>query len=135
MNKKTRGALQIVLHKLQTNCPKGVLTYGKHTGTGQTFCQPVNISKAGARLQSCANLEIRALGYYHEIEGQFVEWFKAHIRLPPDSAWTHLADPTQWLKINVSGNLFCLHLWSQQTHYYILLRAEMITQFRAHAFT
>lgn len=134
MTLSLHNALKSTLKELASASPHGVLLYGANNLTQETFCKAVDIAKAAKRLLSCTRIEIRGIGYYTQVESQFVAWIKNHVRLPAESPWCNLASAHNWLKYNVSNNLSCMKLSVGKIDYYMILKQEWLLKFREIAF-
>lgn len=127
---KTRNALKSALYGLM-ELSKSILVYGVNHTTQDCFCKPINIAKAYNRFISCTSMEIHHLGYYVEVEKAIVDWLKNHIRCPTETrVWWSMVSPGNWIKYNIDKDLYILKLGVANTHYYIVLKQEIVTQFR-----
>lgn len=127
---KTRNALKSALLGLM-ELSKDVLVYGINETSNEIFCKPVSIAKCKSRLLSCSRMEIKHLGHYVEVEKAIVGWLKQHIRCPCNCrTWWSLVSPSNWIKYNIDKELYILKLGIGNIYYYIVLRQEIVNQFR-----
>lgn len=126
------NALKATLDSLALLNPNGVLVYGENTYTIQSFCCPININKARTKLLGCKDIDIKAIGFYVQAESRIVAWLQAHIRLPTNRVWWNMVSPSNWLKYNISSDLYLLHLSVAHKHYYICMRYEQVLYYRQH---
>lgn len=134
MTLNMHNALKSTLKKLTSTCKNGLLVYGSNNLTKETFCKKIDIVKNMKRLLSCTRIEIRGLGFYTQVEKHFVAWIKENVRLPTQQIWCNLASAHNWLKYNVSDNLYCMKLSIGKIDYYMILREEWLIEFRNIAF-
>lgn len=64
---KYRSALSKMLYGMGKTMPKGMLTFGKSTVSGDTFCRVISTEKAVSRLLSCTDLEIKSIAFFYDV--------------------------------------------------------------------
>lgn len=129
------NALKATLDYLALLNPKGVLMVGEDGCSLQSFCCPISLVKAKSKLLGCTQLEIRAIGHYIDVESKVVTWLKRNIKLPPGRCWWNMVSPSNWLKYNITHDLYILHLSVAHKHYYICMRQEHVLYYRQHSFS
>ena len=108
--------------------------YGNNTLSGDSFCKRINLARAKIKLLSCANLEIRSLDYYTDVEDKMITWMKNNMVLPANRFWWSMASAHNWLKYNFASDLYIIHLSLAHTHYYMCVRDEYLRYFRMQAY-
>lgn len=130
---KIRNSLVQLFRRLHQDHPEGVLMFGYCKNTEQTFCKVINLQKASSRLLSCTRLIIAHVSHFSAAEAAFCAYLRMHIRAQPNP-WWHLVSPSKWMAYNIDSELFCINLGVASTDYYIILRRDMIQEFRKIAF-
>lgn len=130
---KIRNSLVQLLRRLHQEHPEGVLMFGICKTTEQTFCKVVNLQKASTRLLSCTRLVIAHVSHFSAAEAAFCAYLQKHIRAQPNP-WWHLVSPSKWMAYNIDKDLYCLNMGVGTTDYYIILRPDMLYNFRKMAF-
>lgn len=131
---KYRSALTKMLNGMTMTMPKGMLTFGQSTVSGNTFCRVISPQKAISRLLSCTDLEIKGVAFFYDVQAAFVAFLKKVLPQPSKAVWWNLCNNENWLRYNISAELFCLHLWDVNAHYYILITHTELADYRAAAF-
>lgn len=135
MNLKLMNALRATLNRVATLHPGGVLMYGVNNISKQTFCYLIKLEKNLLKLLSCNRIDIKGIGNYPQVEKQMVEWMKKHIRTPSKETFcNNLLAPGNWLKYNIAGDLYLLHLGIAKKEYWMILKEEHLRFFRNKAF-
>lgn len=73
---KYRSALNKMLNGMSKTMPKGMLTFGKSSVSGDTFCRVISTEKAITRLLSCTDLEIKGVAFFYDVQAAFVAFLK-----------------------------------------------------------
>ena len=135
MNLKLMNALRATLNRVASLHPNGVLMCGINHISKQTFYHLVRLEKNLLKLLSYTNIDIKGTGNYPQAEKQMVEWIKKHIRTPSgESFCNNLLAPGNWLKYNIAGDLYFLHLGIAEKEYWMILKEEHLRYFRDKAY-
>ena len=135
MTLKQRNALKATLMRVAALHPAGVLMCGFDTINERAFCKLIKLGCNLDRLLSCTRIDIRGIGYYPRVETKFVEWLKSHIRTPSVPQFcNNLLSPANWLKYNISPDLYCLHLGIAKVDYFLILKDEHLRYYRDTAY-
>lgn len=132
---RQRSALKATLMRVAALHPHGVLMYGVDNINEQSFCKLIQLGRNISKLLACTRIDIKAIGNNPQIEEQFVDWLKSHIRTPSMVPFCNtLLSPHNWLRYNISADLYCLHLGIARVDYYMILKDEHLRFFRNKAF-
>lgn len=132
---RQRSALKATLMRVAALHPHGVLMYGVDNINEQSFCKLIQLGRNISKLLACTRIDIKAIGNNPQIEEQFVDWLKSHIRTPSMVPFCNtLLSPHNWLRYNISADLYCLHLGIARVDYYMILTDEHLKFFRDKAF-
>ena len=135
MSLKQRSALKATLMRVAALHPKGVLIYGEDHINEQSFCSVIQLGRNLSKLLACTRIDIKSIGHNPHIEERFVAWLKSHIRTPTMEPFCNtLLSPHNWLRYNISADLYCLHLGIAEIDYYMILKDEHLRFFRDKAF-
>lgn len=129
-----RNGLKAAFNALPSVGLQQVLVYGTNTMLHTSFCKSVNIAKAAPRFLACTHVDVFAVSYYPHQAKTFVAWLKDKIPKPPNAVWWSLADPPQWLTLNIARQLYIIHLTLVEVEYYVLIPFEIVKVFRSIAF-
>lgn len=135
MTLSQRSALKATLMRVAALHPKGVLMYGEDHINEQSFCSVIQLGRNLSKLLACTRIDIKSIGHNPHIEERFVAWLKSHIRTPTMEPFCNtLLSPHNWLRYNISADLYCLHLGIAGIDYYMILKDEHLRFFRDKAF-
>lgn len=135
MTLSQRSALKATLMRVAAQHPKGVLMYGEDSINEQSFCKLIQLGRNLSKLLACTRIDIKSIGHNPHIEERFVAWLKSHIRTPTMEPFCNtLLSPHNWLRYNISADLYCLHLGIARVDYYMILKDEHLRFFRDKAF-
>ena len=135
MTLSQRSALKATLMRVAALHPKGVLMYGEDHINEQSFCSMIQLGRNLSKLLACTRIDIKSIGHNPHIEERFVAWLKSHIRTPTMEPFCNtLLSPHNWLRYNISADLYCLHLGIAGIDYYMILKDEHLRFFRDKAF-
>ena len=135
MTLSQRSALKATLMRVAALHPKGVLIYGVDNINEQSFCKLIQLGRNLSKLLACTRIDIKGIGSNPQIEEKFVAWLKSHVRTPTMEPFCNtLLSPHNWLRYNISANLYCLHLGIARVDYYMILKDEHLRFFRDKAF-
>ena len=135
MTLSQRSALKATLMRVAALHPKGVLMYGEDHINEQSFCSVIQLGRNLSKLLACTRIEIKGIGSNPQIEEKFVAWLKSHVRTPTMEPFCNtLLSPHNWLRYNISADLYCLHLGIARVDYYMILKDEHLRFFRNKAF-
>lgn len=135
MSLKQRSALKATLMRVAALHPHGVLMYGVDSINEQSFCKLIQLGRNISKLLACTRIEIKAIGNNPQIEEKFVAWLKSHVRTPSMVPFCNtLLSPHNWLRYNISADLYCLHLGIARVDYYMILKDEHLRYYRDKAF-
>lgn len=130
-----RSALKATLMRVAALHPHGVLIYGENSINEQSFCKLIQLGRNLSKLLACTRIDIKGIGSNPQIEEKFVAWLKSHVRTPTMEPFCNtLLSPHNWLRYNISANLYCLHLGIARVDYYMILTDEHLRFFRNKAF-
>lgn len=130
-----RSALKATLMRVAALQPHGVLMCGIDHINEQSFCKLIKLGRNISKLIACTRIDIKAIGSNPQIEEKFVLWLKSHVRTPSMVPFCNtLLSPHNWLRYNISANLYCLHLGIARVDYYMILTDEHLRFFRNKAF-
>lgn len=130
-----RSALKATLMRVAALHPHGVLIYGEDSINEQSFCKLIQLGRNLSKLLACTRIDIKGIGSNPQIEEKFVAWLKGHVRTPTMEPFCNtLLSPHNWLRYNISANLYCLHLGIARVDYYMILTDEHLRFFRNKAF-
>lgn len=130
-----RSALKATLMRVAALHPHGVLIYGEDSINEQSFCKLIQLGRNLSKLLACTRIDIKGIGSNPQIEEKFVAWIKSHVRTPTmESFCNTLLSPHNWLRYNISADLYCLHLGIAGVDYYMILKDEHLRFFRNKAF-
>lgn len=130
-----RSALKATLMRVAALHPHGVLIYGEDSINEQSFCKLIQLGRNISKLLACTRIDIKGIGSNPQIEEKFVAWLKGHVRTPTMEPFCNtLLSPHNWLRYNISANLYCLHLGIARVDYYMILTDEHLRFFRNKAF-
>ena len=130
-----RSALKATLMRVAALHPHGVLMYGVDNINEQSFCKLIQLGRNISKLLACTRIDIKAIGSNPQIEEKFVSWLKSHVRTPSMVPFCNtLLSPHNWLRYNISADLYCLHLGIARVDYYMILKNEHLRFFRDKAF-
>lgn len=131
-----RSALKATLMRVAALHPHGVLIYGEDSINEQSFCKLIQLGRNLSKLLACTRIDIKGIGSNPQIEEKFVAWLKSHVRTPTMEPFCNtLLSPHNWLRYNISADLYCLHLGIARVDYYMILKDEHLRFFRNKAFT
>lgn len=131
-----RSALKATLMRVAALHPHGVLIYGEDSINKQSFCKLIQLGRNLSKLLACTRIDIKGIGSNPQIEEKFVAWLKSHVRTPTMEPFCNtLLSPHNWLRYNISADLYCLHLGIARVDYYMILKDEHLRFFRNKAFT
>lgn len=132
---KQRSALKATLMRVAALHPRGVLMCGIDHINEQSFCKLIQLGRNISKLLACTRIDIKAIGCNPQIEEKFVAWLKSHVRTPSMVPFCNtLLSPHNWLRYNISADLYCLHLGIARVDYYMILKDEHLRFFRDKAF-
>lgn len=132
---RQRSALKATLMRVAALHPKGVLMCGIDNINEQSFCKLIQLGHNLSKLLACTRIDIKAIGNNPQIEEKFVAWLKNHVRTPSIVPFCNtLLSPHNWLRYNISADLYCLHLGIARVDYYMILKDEHLRFFRDKAF-
>lgn len=135
MTLSQRSALKATLMRVAALHPKGVLMYGEDHINEQSFCSMIQLGRNLSKLLACTRIDIKGIGCNPQIEEKFVAWLKSHVRTPTMEPFCNsLLSPHNWLRYNISADLYCLHLGIARVDYYMILTDEHLKFFRNKAF-
>lgn len=135
MTLSQRSALKATLMRVAALHPKGVLMYGEDHINEQSFCSVIQLGRNLSKLLACTRIDIKGIGSNPQIEEKFVAWLKSHVRTPTMEPFCNtLLSPHNWLRYNISADLYCLHLGIARVDYYMILKDEHLRFFRNKAF-
>lgn len=135
MTLSQRSALKATLMRVAALHPKGVLMYGEDHINEQCFCSVIQLGRNLSKLLACTRIDIKGIGSNPQIEEKFVAWLKSHVRTPTMEPFCNtLLSPHNWLRYNISADLYCLHLGIARVDYYMILKDEHLRFFRNKAF-
>ena len=135
MTLSQRSALKATLMRVAALHPKGVLMYGEDHINEQSFCSMIQLGRNLSKLLACTRIDIKGIGCNPQIEEKFVAWLKSHVRTPTMEPFCNtLLSPHNWLRYNISADLYCLHLGIARVDYYMILKDEHLRFFRNKAF-
>ena len=135
MTLSQRSALKATLMRVAALHPKGVLMYGEDHINEQSFCSVIQLGRNLSKLLACTRIDIKGIGSNPQIEEKFVAWLKSHVRTPTMEPFCNtLLSPHNWLRYNISADLYCLHLGIARVDYYMILKDEHLRFFRDKAF-
>lgn len=135
MTLSQRTALKATLMRVAALHPKGVLMYGEDHINEQSFCSMIQLGRNLSKLLACTRIDIKGIGSNPQIEEKFVAWLKNHVRTPTMEPFCNtLLSPHNWLRYNISADLYCLHLGIARVDYYMILTDEHLRFFRNKAF-
>ena len=135
MTLSQRSALKATLMRVAALHPHGVLMYGEDSINEQSFCKLIQLGRNLSKLLACTRIDIKSVGHNPQIEEKFVEWLKTHVRTPSMVPFCNtLLSPHNWLRYNISADLYCLHLGIAEIDYYMILTDEHLRFFRYKAF-
>lgn len=135
MTLSQRSALKATLMRVAALHPKGVLMYGEDHINEQSFCSVIQLGRNLSKLLACTRIDIKSIGHNPHIEERFVAWLKSHIRTSTMEPFCNtLLSPHNWLRYNISADLYCLHLGIAEIDYYMILKDEHLRFFRDKAF-
>ena len=135
MTLSQRSALKATLMRVAALHPKGVLMYGEDSINEQSFCKLIQLGRNLSKLLACTRIDIKSVGHNPQIEEKFVAWLKTHVRTPSMVPFYNtLLSPHNWLRYNISADLYCLHLGIAEIDYYMILTDEHLRFFRNKAF-
>lgn len=135
MTLSQRSALKATLMRVAALHPEGVLMCGINRINEQSFCKLIQLGHNISKLLTCTRIEIKAIGNNPQIEEKFVAWLKSHVRTPSMVPFCNtLLSPHNWLRYNISADLYCLHLGIARVDYYMILKDEHLRFFRDKAF-
>lgn len=135
MTLSQRSALKATLMWVAALHPKGVLMYGVDNINEQSFCKLIQLGRNLSKLLACTRIDIKGIGNNPQIEEKFVSWLKSHVRTPTMEPFCNtLLSPHNWLRYNISADLYCLHLGIARVDYYMILKDEHLRFFRDKAF-
>lgn len=130
-----RSALKATLMRVAALHPHGVLIYGEDSINEQSFCKLIQLGRNLSKLLACTRIDIKGIGSNPQIEEKFVAWLKSHVRTPTMEPFCNtLLSPHNWLRYNISADLYCLHLGIARVDYYMILKDEHLRFFRYKAF-
>lgn len=130
-----RSALKATLLRVAALHPHGVLMCGIDRINEQSFCKLIQLGRNISKLLACTRIEIKAIGNNPQIEEKFVAWIKSHVRTPSKVPFCNtLLSPHNWLRYNISADLYCLHLGIAEIDYYMILKDEHLRFYRNKAF-
>lgn len=130
-----RSALKATLMRVAALHPHGVLMYGVDNINEQSFCKLIQLGRNISKLLACTRIDIKAIGSNPQIEEKFVSWLKSHVRTPSMVPFCNtLLSPHNWLRYNISADLYCLHLGIAEIDYYMILKDEHLRYYRDKAF-
>lgn len=126
------AALRAALMNLAMKPPGRALIYGCK-GAQHTFCKSIDILRNIKRLCSCSRIEIRGVGFYHEVEKAFVAYLKEQLTHKAAS-WWNCCSAHNWLRYNMGSqlNIVALHLSSVSC--FILVDNAFVQDFRKFKF-
>lgn len=135
MTLSQRSALKATLMRVAALHPKGVLMYGEDSINEQSFCKLIQLGRNLSKLLACTRIDIKGIGNNPQIEEKFVAWLKSHVRTPSMEPFCNtLLSPHNWLRYNISADLYCLHLGIARVDYYMILTDEHLRFYRSKAF-
>lgn len=135
MTLSQRSALKATLMRVAALHPKGVLMYGEDSINEQSFCKLIQLGRNLSKLLACTRIDIKSVGHNPQIEEKFVAWLKTHVRTASMVPFCNtLLSPHNWLRYNISADLYCLHLGIAEIDYYMILTDEHLRFFRNKAF-
>lgn len=135
MTLSQRSALKATLMRVAALHPHGVLMCGEDSINKQSFCKLIQLGRNLSKLLACTRIDIKSIGHNPHIEEKFVAWLKNHVRTPSMVPFCNtLLSPHNWLRYNISANLYCLHLGIAEIDYYMILTDEHLRFFRYKAF-
>lgn len=130
-----RSALKATLMRVAALHPHGVLMYGVDNINEQSFCKLIQLGRNISKLLACTRIDIKAIGSNPQIEEKFVSWLKSHVRTPSMVPFCNtLLSPHNWLRYNITADLYCLHLGIAEIDYYMILKDEHLRYYRDKAF-
>lgn len=132
---RQRSALKATLMRVAALHPHGVLMCGIDRINEQSFCKLIQLGRNLSKLLACTRFDIKAIGNNPQIEEKFVAWLKNHVRTPSMVPFCNtLLSPHNWLRYNISADLYCLHLGIARVDYYMILKDEHLRYYRYKAF-
>lgn len=134
MSFKQHNALKATFTWLLSLGHYSLLVCGCNAATQDEFCKLIDLRAAARRLLSCTRISIRSLGFWGQIESNFVSWFQAHAKSQGKIQFCNLLSPHNWLKYNISPDLVCMQLGIGHVDYYVLMRSEWLQVYRRAAF-
>ena len=135
MTLSQRSALKATLMRVAALHPSGVLMCGEDHINEQSFCSVIQLGRNLSKLLACTRIDIKGIGSNPQIEEKFVAWLKSHVRTPTMEPFCNtLLSPHNWLRYNISADLYCLHLGIARVDYYMILKDEHLRFFRNKAF-
>lgn len=135
MTLSQRSALKATLMRVAALHPHGVLMYGENSINEQSFCKLIQLGRNLSKLLACTRIDIKSIGHNPQIEEKFVSWLKCHVSTPSMVPFCNtLLSPHNWLRYNISADLYCLHLGIARVDYYMILTDEHLRFFRDKAF-